>query len=215
MRKRKNSAMIINAGAGFACIVLLISAFAVSAGVVDPCNTTVTATGGCIAVCPAGDGQTLAEQGTVIHITVRDGTGLPIASIPATDLWLIGCPASELILCSGYASIDADGPTDDNGYTTMSGTIHAGTTGDVTGVSVVIQGEVIGCPSATCLPILVRSFDVNGDLVVNIYDMLKMADDYDPDYSPVCDFNNDGKVNLSDLARFSFHFAQSYDHVCP
>ncbi|UCG52792.1 MAG: hypothetical protein JSW58_04360 [Candidatus Latescibacterota bacterium] len=194
--------------------ILSVSTADARLGIVDPCNSTASSPGGCVMVCPAGDGENLSDDGATITVTVNDGVGNPIAYIPASDFWLIGC-ADGLVLCGGSASSNADGPTDDNGITTISGTIAAG--GYDGGLEVVVQGVLIGCP-VICLPITVPSVDISGDLAVTLIDFAMFAQSYPPQpYDPSCDFNCDGLVDLVDFSKFAFHFydpCEGNEHQC-
>ena len=168
----------------------------------DPCFSTVSSASGTILVCPAGDGETLADKGLQISVTVRDVTNFPIAGIPASDLWLIGCN-NNLVLCGGAGSANADHATDANGQTTISGSIAAGGRDQVL---VVVQGLVIGCPP-TCLAIDVKSPDQNLDLVVDLADAALFATGYPPQpYRAESDLDGDGDVDIADYALFYEHF---------
>ena len=186
------------------------------AGLVDPCLSTANLVGGPVelAICPDGDGQTLADFGAYIDITARNGAGNPCAFIPFQDVWLISCDSpDELILCGNSLSSNADANTDINGQTTLSGTIAAG--GHCSGVQVVIQGIVLvfplNCFDQRCLAIETRSVDIDGSLGVNLADLADFAMAYPPNpYDPYSDFDFSGAVSLVDLA----YFAQHYLHRC-
>jgi hypothetical protein len=146
-------------------------------------------------------------------MTVRDCIGLPVAGVPATDIWLIGCN-DLLVLCGGSGAINASGPTDANGQTTITDTFAAG--GCDSGVRVVVQGRLLvhpGCDEP-CLPIQVRSADVNGNLAVNLADFASFGAGYTSPpkvYNECIDFASPfGVVTLSDLATFGTHF----QHAC-
>ena len=114
-----------------------------NSGIVDPCSTTATTAGGCLIICPQGDGTSLGGAGATISVTVKDATGAPVPGIPAADFWLIGCN-DALTLCGGSGSSNADAATDGAGQTTISGGLAAG--GCDTGLSHVVQGVVIAEP---------------------------------------------------------------------
>jgi hypothetical protein len=182
-----------------------------TSGIVDPCASNVSSGSGTVLACPAGDGETLAEKGLQIDVTVRDYGGDPIPTIPAVDFWLIGC-SDELILCGGSASSNADHTTDSNGQTTISGAMAVGGSDFV---MVVVQGVIIGCP-LTCLPIEVKSPDQNLDLVVNVADASLFATGYPPHpYRPESDLDGTGGVDIIDLSLFYNHFYYpSEKHTC-
>jgi len=176
-------------------------------GVPDPCQSSATSAGGCIAISPDGSGQTLASVGGTITVTVLEATGHPIANIPAADFWLMDCSTVvPLALCGVSGSSNADFSTDTNGQTNISGSIAGG--GRTNGLWVVVQGIVIGCPE-TCLPIRVRGTDINGDLVVNLADLSMFAGAYPPlTFHTQADFNCDGVVNLVDFGTFAADYLE-------
>jgi hypothetical protein len=187
-----------------------------AAGIVDPCNSTATSAGGFIVTCPEGDGTSLAEAGATISITVLDQSGLPIPGIPAADFWLIGCN-DRLALCGGAGSSNADSTTNALGQTTMSQTIFAG--GADTGLLVVVQGTLIldgdGCTVA-CLPITVRSVDLNSDLVVDSADEAIFGAAYTSPpnaYVAERDFDDNGVIDLADLVILHRH-SKAPGHSC-
>lgn len=194
---------------------LLLVASVAFGGIIDPCNSTAVSSGGCVMVCPAGDGDQMSDKGATITITVLDGSATPIEGVPATDFYVIDCdPTLDMVLCGGSASSNATAATDEFGVTTMEGDIAAGGCAD--GLSVVVQGYIIEefppeCTAATCLPILIRSPDMNGDLVVNLQDFSAFGLAYPPNtYFKCADFNCDGLVNLQDFSTFGLH----YQHAC-
>jgi hypothetical protein len=193
---------------------LLLVASVAFGGIIDPCLSTATSAGGCVMVCPAGDGDQMSDQGATISITIVDGSSVAIEGIPATDFYVIDCdPVNDMTLCGGASSSNATAATDVNGQTTMEGDIAAGGCAD--GVAVVVQGFVIqdspACTVPTCLSILIRSPDMNGDLVVNLADFSAFGLAYPPNaYNKCADFNCDASVNLQDFSTFGLH----YQHSC-
>jgi hypothetical protein len=184
------------------------------AGVWDPCNSIYNLPEGVLFACPQGDGDPLGPQGLTIEVFVRDNTNVPIKGIPAEDFWLVGC--NDLLeLCGGSASIDASGPTDANGYTTIVGDLAGGGC-DSGGVRIVVQGTVLGAGvcGTPCIPIKVRSPDINGNLLVNLADFALFGAGYTSPpkpYDECLDFATSfGIVNLGDFAKFGSH----YNHVC-
>jgi len=179
------------------------------------CSTTASIDGGpyTILVCPAGDGPTLASIGATITVRLRDVTGMiPIVGVPANDYWLFDCN-DQVALCGGSNAINADGPSDADGMTTISGAIAAGGSGD--GTLVIVQGVVIeDCEfQPLCLSIAWRSPDIDGDLIVNLVDFSIFGPAFPspPEaYDPAADMNNDGIINLVDFSIFGEHFL----HVC-
>jgi hypothetical protein len=183
----------------------------------EPCSTYATATGGCYLACPEGDGSELGAIGATITVYIKDFTGQPIANIPATDFWLIGCD-DNILPCGGSHAIDADSMTNQDGVTTISGSFEAGGC-EPRGVMAVVQGVVISgrdnC-EPLCLPITTISVDVaptdNPDLVVDLIDLSYFADGYSSPpktYDACIDFNCDGYVDIIDLSIFAQHYLHS------
>jgi hypothetical protein len=185
-----------------------------SSGIVDPCSSSAVfcqSGSRCWFTCPAGDGQTLAAGNNEICVCIKDALGNPIPGVLATDFWVVGC--TDLCLCAGSGSIDADSATGTAGCTTISGTLSSGGC-ELVGVQVVCQGVLIGCPP-TCLSIVVPTPDLTCDGIVNLSDFSLFAQKYnkaigDPLYDPCADYNCDGQTNLSDFSIF----AQHYNHQC-
>jgi hypothetical protein len=185
-----------------------------SSGIVDPCSSYAwfcQSGTRCWFICPQGDAQTLAAGNNEICVCIEDANGNPIPGILASDFWLIGC--TDLHLCAGSGSIDADSATGDNGCTTISGTMFAGGC-DIVGVYVVCQGIIIGCPP-TCLSMVVVSPDISADGIVNLVDFAIFAPSFNtscgnPNYNPCCDYDCDCDVDLVDFSLF----AQHWQHSC-
>jgi hypothetical protein len=208
------------------CVLLTyaaVGAVSVSSGArgIDGCYSEAYVVGpGVILICPQGDGETLADKGLTISVTVRDNVGVPVPGIPAQDFWLIGC--EDLItLCNGVSSIDATGPTDANGMTTFTGTI-AGSGCDAS-IQVVAQGYILRDENCLplCLPVAVRSPDqksANGggpDGIVTSADFAYFGISYQSPpkpYNACHDFVGApyGTITLADFARFGAH----YGHGC-
>jgi len=178
-----------------------------SSGIYDPCSsyTHFLQPGTrCLITCPKGDGSSLAIGGNQIVVVSRDNTGQPIAGILASDYWLIG--VSELSLCGGSGSIDADSNGNADGRTTISGKLDAGGCSDE--IMVVVTGVVIGCPP-TRLAISVRSPDMDGDLYVGLTNFSRFGRAYPSTLQPYdscCDFDCDGDVDLGDFSIFGQHW---------
>ena len=142
-----------------------------------------------------------------IHLTLWETGDIPIAGLPATDMWLWH---SGLVICPGIFN-QADGPTDANGHTTFSGTIYAGLTGDATDgldcSGAYLYVYAMGMPMNEEEPVCVStdSPDLNGDLMVGVTDFAKFAQDFNcasqgQACDPCHDFNQDGNTALADLA---------------
>jgi len=186
-------------------------------GILDGCLSTVTPVGfpAHIAVCPAGDGQTLADVGARVDIIARAPDGWAVQYIYPEDFWLMDCSGANYdntCFSAGFAY--ADQITDANGYTFITGTLAVGGMGS--GASVFLQGVIAlappECAQILCLPLGYRSADINGDLVVNMVDLAMFAGSFPPNaYDPAADFDFNGSIGLGDLAFFAAHFM----HGCP
>jgi hypothetical protein len=183
----------------------------------NPCDWTLeyygTGSPDCYFACPAGDTDGFEDQGWYIYnITIVDLAGNPIPGIAATDFWVYDCDdANDIALCGGSNSCNADGPTDANGVTHMrESVLVAG--GYADGLSVICMGVILQNPTQGCadycLPVSVRSPDIDGSLAVDLTDLSIFAGHFLPPmpYDAAADLNCDGIVDLVDLARFAMHF---------
>ncbi len=181
------------------------------AGCVVPCSNRVRANAGTLFTCPQGDGDALSANGLTITVTIYDCLS-PAVGIPASDFWVIGC--NDLLGLCGGRGIGATGPTDENGQTTITGIIAAG--GCDTGVSVVLQGKVIQNDDCgrNCMPIKIRSPDINGNLVVDLVDFAIFGTGYTSPpkpYNECIDFYAPfGTVTLGDFGKWASHL----NHGC-
>jgi len=143
-----------------------------------------------------------------ISLVLRDQDENPVPDYPAEDIWL-QTMQDGLVLCP-EGSI-ADGPTDANGMTTFSSAVRGGGASDPEAgeITVVVVG---GCASyRPGRTILFNSPDLNGDLVVNLADVVTFAVHFFGDYTYAADFFWDGEVNLSDLT----HMVGTLSATCP
>ena len=191
----------------------------------DFCQSTLEYSGSmeplpnCYLACPQGDTDSFEDQGFIIfNITIRDMGGTPIPGIAATDFWVIDCDTqNDIHLCNGQYSCDADGPTDANGVTHMrESVLSAG--GYANGLSVICMGVMLVDPDngclPYCLPVWLRSPDINGDLTVNLTDLSLFTMHFPPGpYGIDSDLNCDDLVGIVDLARFAMHFVPP-GHTC-
>jgi len=118
---------------------------------------------------------------------------VPMEDVP--DLNLLDTP---LILDSP--------PSGDDGYTTVSlAGLRGG--GYTSGDGADFQGTVTGydgCPFETMFNVTIRSTDINGDLVVNLSDIVRFTEALNSDqFFDWADFTPDGVINLSDIVRMS------------
>lgn len=198
-------------------VAAFVSDSGVNAGVGDPCNMFATSASGVLFACPQGDGDTLASGGLTITVTVLDNISEPIPNVPAADIWIIGCTESNLVLCGGSGAISASGPTDANGVTTITTDFAAGGC-DLGGIRVVVQGFQVGAGVCgdPCLPIKIKSADINKSYVVNLVDfsIFGGASGYPSPpkpYNECIDYTAPfGTVTLPDFAKYGTH----NNHTC-
>ena len=172
--------------------------------------------------CPAGDTGSLSDQGFAIDIRIGwPAGGQP--GIPAEDIWLIPCGGGLLTFCS-VASAVADAVTDVDGRTVISNSGIIGG-GCANGIAVnylfddgtrfppllcsvcdleVCAGGQGSCPH--CMDLIVRSPDIDGNLLVNLVDFSAFASSFVFAYEECCDFDANGVINLQDLSTFALHF---------
>jgi hypothetical protein len=169
-----------------------------------------------------GDAQDFGVQGFVISFHIEDGLGNGIPNIPASDFWLDDVdPVNDLIvLCGGSSSSSADSLTNSLGNTTMSQTsIAAGKC--ALGVIAIVQGSILEdntCTVPRQLPVYVKSFDMSGDLGVDLGDFSLFVTSWPTTpgyvYNPCSDYRGINGNDLADLATFAFHFPVA-SHVPP
>jgi hypothetical protein len=86
----------------------------VNSGIVDLCQSTLSASPGVVMVCPLGEGDPLTARvgggSSQITLTVKDNTNTGIPGVPAVDMWLVGCN-DGLLLCGGSQGSNADAAT--------------------------------------------------------------------------------------------------------
>ena len=190
-------------------LILVASCIAVTgrisyADIPDPGMCSATSAGGAFYICPQGDGETLAQAGATITVTVLDANGLPCVDYPKENIWVSSIVLGDLELCPDANMADAD--TDANGVTTISGTIVGGGYTQ-NGLYVYIGGDPItGSP----LAIDVNSTDISGDLAVSHCEQLLLSEDIGT-YNYRSDLNHDSVVSFEDLMIYGLHGW----HTCP
>ncbi|HKW14859.1 MAG TPA: hypothetical protein VJS69_10275 [Candidatus Krumholzibacteria bacterium] len=213
-----------------------------NSGIVDTCNSTLTANSGVVLVCPLGDGDPLTAPvgggSCQITLTVRDNANVGIPGIPATDMWLVGCN-DGLLLCGLSSGSAADAVTNASGVTTFSAEPVSG--GCDTGLFAVVQGRIIqdtGTCLAKCLNIAARSPDYKsagapgpapcaGDLrcpdsKVTNADFSWFVTHYPTTGNPGATYFAcadyaaplGSPIGLADFSKFTVHFAGA-GHKCP
>jgi len=166
---------------------------------------------------PDGNGQPLNAcysygggiSDATITLVVRDFYGTPIPFFPAEDAWL-GTSSGGLVTCLG-GSI-ADGDTDLNGETTFTNPVFGGAASDYTGgetTVVYVDGMPLPQPGFTDMGF--NSADIDGDLLVNLTDVVFFAGVYHGAYEYYADFCWDGLINLTDIVLL----AQAMTAECP
>ncbi|HET6350444.1 MAG TPA: hypothetical protein VFH88_15310, partial [Candidatus Krumholzibacteria bacterium] len=87
-------AFVLPALAGAILLLQAAEPKPVNSGIIDFCNSTLTANAGVVLVCPLGDGDLLTAPvgggNCQITLTVRDAANVGIPNIPAVDMWLVG-----------------------------------------------------------------------------------------------------------------------------
>lgn len=174
----------------------------ISAGIV---TVNVETNGGDLLVTPGGAGPTIDSIGGTVSVQILDGCDLPIAGYPFQDVFLGDSGAGTLNVCPGGSV--ADGNTNANGETTISGAIAAGGS-SADGLRLLIGGM----PVDGLLPFRVVSPDLNADRIVNLADVAEFAAAYTSGAVPFeADLSFDGVMNLTDVAAF----AAAVGETCP
>jgi hypothetical protein len=183
-----------------------------NSGNVDQCLSEATGASGSIFACPASDGDALSAFGLTITVVARNNAGVGIEGIPAADIWLLGCN-NLITLCGGSGGINASGPTDATGTTTIIGDIAAGGC-DLGGVRAVIQGVLIGAGGCgdPCVGVKVKSSDLVAPfLLIQVNDLSKFSSHYQPiggTYNECADYIAPfGVIQVNDLSKFSSHYS--------
>lgn len=210
-------------------IIILGSLFLFTGGIsaLDSCESELSASceGMRITICPRRDFEYIRNacdgNSDYIEVWVRDQMGNGVPGVPETDYCLYACDSNEeLSIC--YFFITADSLTSDipgfEGRTTFSNSRIAGGGCALNGVYMKVQGMVIldeTCMHPICLDIEIVSPDINGDQHVDLSDLgifglAYNSSEGEPNYCGCCDYNDDGKCNLSDFASFGQH----YSHQC-
>ncbi len=179
------------------------------AGIPDLPQCTVTCAAGqraTVRVSPGAGGLPLTQAFTddgfpidaTITLTVRDGAGAPVPSLPAEDLWLVST-AGGLVFCPGGTI--ADGPTDAAGTTTFSGLLHGGGWTDPAAerLRVMVFGDPVGGQD---VDVQVVSADITGNLDVDLGDVGAFAIDYFNDFHVRSDLRRDGVIDIWDVLDF-------------
>lgn len=163
----------------------------------------------------AGGGATDAT----VHVQLVDPNWVPVQYFPGEDIWLQfavepgtarGCANSPSF---PGGSFRADHATDADGWTEWLLPLRGGgwSAGPVT---VYLNGMPAQDPDQYVHPPLdlrTNSPDLNGDLVVNLSDIVYFTQDLTGAYQYRSDYDWDGVVNLTDVV----YFAQGIGVECP
>lgn len=175
------------------------------AGIPDVSKCTATSAGGTLYICPQGDGESLANNGATVSVTVLDANSVAIVNFPFEDIWMQSAVANEIRLCQG--GLTADNNTNASGQTTIGGVPSGG--GCTQGpMQVVLSG--VALPASQNLNIRMNSPDITGDLLTNLADVGPFSTALNGAYSFCADYFDDGGINLADVGIFSTHLG----HQC-
>lgn len=145
------------------------------------------------------EGVAVTEDVT-ITLTVRDGSGRPMANFAAEDMWLQWQDENNLYVCS--VGTVADGNTNDQGVVTWYRALPVGGSTEST-VQVFLSGSPL--TSSAGFQLHINSADINHDGIVDLADVGLFAADYaDPAVPYRSDFVNDGVMNLADVEKMAY-----------
>ncbi len=135
-----------------------------------------------------------------LRVTILDWNMDPVVNYPFEDIW-VQTTMDGVTFCTGGNVADTD--TDVDGSTTFTMPFFGG------GASDPAAGEELelflnGSPVLTAtLPVYLLSPDLDGNLQVNLSDVILFAESYFSGvYDFAIDFQHDGTLNLSDLIVF-------------
>ncbi len=194
----------IRAGALMAAAACCLIGAAHSQDIPPPWSSAWTAyPGASIYAVPGRLGSPLtaahAPGGAIVDATITaellDWSGYPVEGYPADDIWLEAAAGSFAF--APYGTV-ADGPTDQNGRTVWTRPLDGG--GWTSGPLVVLVGGV-PLPSEP-LDLSINSADQDGDLLVNLRDLVLLGEPFWGTYTYSADLNYDGQINVSDIFRF-------------
>ena len=191
------------------CILTLAGLIAVAAANTPDPNLSFAeippaAVGAGLTVAPDGSWAPFTEAydpfgalvDATITLTLLDSQGDPVVAYPVEDIWL-ETTNGGLVSCIG--GTNPDWVTDMMGQTQWVDPLRAGgcSVGEMT--VVYVQGDPL---SSSPLDLVFRSFDFNGDLVVNLTDIVIFTQSIGS-YHQCADYNNDGVISLSDIVRLT------------
>ena len=146
-----------------------------------------------------------ATTDATVTLTLLDAVMNPFVNYPAEDLWIDTDTGTFVFCCCHFGTI-ADANTDINGQTTFTHPMFAGASGE--GLIIRVSGDAL---SQAPLDFLFNSPDINGDLLVNLTDVVLFSQNFFGPYNYNSDFFWDGVLNLSDIVLL----AQGMGAQCP
>lgn len=199
--------MLRHLAALITCVALVCASASIACVPYAP-NCTVnwssTSNGQCTfpVLCPSGD------VSSTLSVTLIDFEGFPLPDTPANEVLVTSdanCHLYGGTPCASVATVQANTPTDANGFTTIS-------VRNASGCCATLHATAGGFDVAT---LTYRSYDGNGDGRVDLSDLSLLASTYQKpqgsgSYNSCFDFTCDDVINLSDLAFFASH----YNHRC-
>jgi hypothetical protein len=217
--------LAITSATGGNCVTVL---FSQEAPVIDSENSfafSASQTPASVFTKPSGGGQPLYscygpggmdDNNATITVELRDADNLPIPYYPKELVWL-ETQDGGLVFCPGKKPV-AD-------HSVIAGVTHfsqaycgsgASNYPDEKCIVVTDQCKINGTPPGgypenSNMDIYFNSPDINRDMVVNLSDVIELAQDYYMGIGYKSDFYWDGFVNLSDVVKF----AQSWMDACP
>ncbi len=171
----------------------------------DPDQSYVTLTGESgagMVTCPDGDGEAYSH----VMVTVMDGSGVPIAGIPADQFAVEINPALGAEVHGAFsvtvAAVDAE--TNANGEIRFEITGGTSIVGDIE-----ISATVSGTPINDLDVLACNSYDIDLDGNVDLPDFTWFAEDFGTN-DLASDFDWDGDVSLADFSMFADHFGHGF-----
>lgn len=152
-----------------------------------------------VTIAPEG-AESFADNGVTIRAFLKNCQGQPLAGIPASDVVLQQTLPLRGYFCICPGGNFADAATDQNGTTKFTGALRGG--GCTDGLRVMAQGVQIGV-----VPVKINSPDrisSGGPCQIDSHDQASLQLGAEAglsgNYGTCADLNEDGHIDLSDLA---------------
>ncbi len=208
--------MVLRKIVGIAVITLLVGAASLASATTPDLNLSTSAradASDAVALVynlpdgtgsPFNEAQSFDTFGAIdatISVTLLNSSGLPVPNFPAEDLYLVNDDGGEfggMMPCGGFATADAN--SDDNGMAWWADPLTAG--GYSNALTVIM---VSGAPleSSAGEKVSFNSPDFNGDLIIDLLDVIVFSQNWQPDYSFRFDVVFDGVLDLVDVIRLA------------